>query len=87
METPAIGTREWIIQEILTIRRSGIFPSRARVHNEHPALIEAAEREFIGWEWALVAAKVIPPPIDDDMFYDHNMCAWAHDSLTAPVHR
>ena len=87
METQAIGTREWIIQEILAIRRNGVFPSLTYVGNHHLALLEAAECEFIGWEWALVAAKVIKPPFDSDMFYDHNICAWAHDSLTIPVNR
>ena len=87
METPTPGTREWIIQEILKIRRSGVFPSMDYVEKNQPALLNVALDEFKAWEWALLAAKVIVPPVDADMFYDHRMCAWAHDSLTVPINR
>jgi hypothetical protein len=87
VETPSIQTREWIIQEILKIRQSGVFPSLAHVEKNHPDLRDAAKGEFRGWEWALVAAKVIVPPFDPDMFFDHELCVWAHDSLTVPLDR
>jgi hypothetical protein len=87
MEPSTARTREWIIQEILKIRRSGVFPSMDYVDRIQPALLNAALDEYKAWEWALVAAKVIVPPVDPDMFYDHRMCAWAHDSLTVPINR
>jgi len=86
---PPEGTspQEWVLAGIERIRSRGSFPSYELVEKEDPELLGAALRFFGGWEWALVKAGEIPPRFDPEMFFDHKLCAWVHDALTAPIER
>ncbi len=76
-----------VIEEIQKIHNHGQFPSYAFVSRNEPELLNAALLLFGTWERALVKARAIRPPIDSDEFFDHDLCVWAHDSLTIPINR
>ncbi|HVZ79801.1 MAG TPA: hypothetical protein VHE12_03260 [bacterium] len=91
MADPKAGTNWRKDQVILVIRNiyhcNKVFPSYGYVERTYPELLDAAWVLFGPWENALVAAKIIFPAFDPDMFFDHELCIWAHDSLTDPIGR
>ena len=80
-------SRARVVREVERLYARGIFPSLVYVAHREPELREAADRFFGSWEGALVAADIICRQPEPDMFYDHEIGAWAHDSLTEPVSR
>jgi hypothetical protein len=80
-------SRESIVPEIKRIHGQDIFPSYRYMEREAPELLEAALRIFGPWENALAAAGVICPRSDWDIYFDHELGAWVHDSLTQPISR
>lgn len=80
-------TQERVIRWLLKINAKTQYPLTSYVMQKHPDLLEAAEQLFGSWEKALIAARIICPPTDPDMFYDTELGIWAHDSLTSPIDR
>lgn len=76
-----------VLREVGRLYGKGIFPSLAYVAHRKPELLEAGGRFFGPWENVLVAAGLICFQPEPDMFYDHEIGVWAHDSLTAPINR
>lgn len=76
-----------MVREINRLYAREHFPSRGYVARSKPELLEAVGRFFGPYENVLIAAGIICPRPEPDMFYDHELGLWAHDSLTEPISR
>lgn len=80
--------KDRVVQAVKDLYAQGHFPSYSYIQRNEPILLAASEQFFSSWEWVLLAARIIRPPVDgEDEYFDHELCVWAHDSLTQPISR